>query len=232
MEQFVYTISHDLKSPLITVRTYLAMLQQDLLNKDQQEIDTDLRYISGAAEKMDQLLDSLLQYSRISKKEASPQTRAAGQLVADCLTALAGILKQKNVQMLVNKMPYSLHGDPLHFNQIWQNLIENAVKYMGDQDQPRIEIGATHRAQDVVFYVRDNGMGIAPEHWARIFTLFSQLNPNSDGSGLGLALIKKIVNLYQGRIWVESAGEGQGSCFMFTLPGAVLKQDQALFTHI
>ncbi len=79
----------------------------------------------------------------------------------------------------------------------------------------------------MVFYVRDNGMGIAPEHSGRIFNLFSQLNPDSEGSGLGLALVKKIVTIYQGRIWVESAGEGQGSCLMFTLPGAVVKQDQA-----
>ncbi|MFO7767187.1 MAG: HAMP domain-containing sensor histidine kinase [Pelovirga sp.] len=227
MEQFIYGISHDLKSPLITVRTFLAMLQQDLLHKDQQEIDIDLRYISGAADKMDQLLDSLLQYSRISKDKASPQTRAASQLVADCVTALAGILKQNHVQVVSNDMPYQLHGDPLHFSQIWQNLIENAVKYTGDQAEPQIEIGATRRAQEVVFYVRDNGMGIAPEHSGRIFNLFSQLNPDSEGSGLGLALVKKIVTIYQGRIWVESAGEGQGSCLMFTLPGAVVKQDQA-----
>ncbi len=229
MEQFVYAISHDLKSPLITVKTYLAMLQQDLRNKNLQEIDADMRYISVAADKMDQLLDSLQHYSRISKNEGSPQTRSAKQLVADCLTALAGILKQKDVQAVVNDMPYSLHGDLLHFSQIWQNLIENAVKYSGNQALLRTEIGATQEGQDVVFYVRDNGMGIAPEHRERIFNLFSQLNPNSDGSGLGLALVKKIVNLYRGSIWVESAGEGKGSCFMFTLPGALVKDDKEIW---
>jgi len=83
------------------------------------------------------------------------------------------------------------------------------------------------QAEDVLFYVRDNGIGIAAEHSERIFNLFSQLHSGSDGSGLGLALVKKIVTIYQGRIWVESAGEGQGSCFMFTLPGAVVNQDKA-----
>ncbi|MFN2356028.1 MAG: ATP-binding protein, partial [Desulfopila sp.] len=107
------------------------------------------------------------------------------------------------------------------------NLIENAVKYMGDQAQPRIEVEATQQSHDVVFYVRDNGMGIAPEHSERIFNIFSQLNPESEGSGLGLAMVKKIVSIYQGRIWVESAGKGKGSSFMFTLPGALVKKGTA-----
>ncbi len=97
--------------------------------------------------------------------------------------------------MTAGKLTQSLHGDPMHFGQIWQNLIENAVKYRGDQAQPPIEIGATQEGLDVVFYVRDNGMGIAPEHNERIFNLFSQLNPGSDGSGLGRALVKKIVSI-------------------------------------
>ena len=105
-----------------------------------------------------------------------------------------------------------------------RELIENAVKYMGDQPQPRIEIGAQERADGLVFYVRDNGIGIAPEHHQRIFNVFAQLDRNSEGTGLGLALIKKIVTSYQGRLWVESAGEGQGSCFCFTLPQAVSSQ--------
>ncbi|MFO7813335.1 MAG: PAS domain S-box protein [Pelovirga sp.] len=222
--QFVHSVSHDLKSPLVTVRTYVELLRQDLLSTDQSQINEDLNYISNAADKMQQLLDVLLNYSRIGRKNTQARTLAVSQEVEDCLSTVAGILQQKQVQVVINEMPYQLHGDPLHFGQLWQNLIENAVKYMGDQTHPQIEIGGTQQAaQDVVFYVRDNGMGIPPEHSERIFNLFSQLNPGSDGSGLGLALVKKIVSIYQGRIWVESAGEGQGSCFMFTLPEALIK---------
>ena len=228
MEQFVYSVSHDLKSPLVTVKTFTGMLRQDLLNADQPQINEDLNYIDKAADKMQQLLDSLLQYSRIGKSDTPAQTLSAGQSVADCLTALAGILKQHEVQVSASELPHLLHGDPLHFGQIWQNLIENAVKYRGNQAQPRIEIGATQEGHEVVFYVRDNGMGIAPEHRERIFNLFSQLNPESDGSGLGLALVKKIVSIYQGRIWVESAGRGEGSCFYFTLPDTLIKEDAGL----
>jgi len=227
MEQFVYGVSHDLKSPLITIRTFLAMLQKDLQNKNQQQINEDLKYIGAAADKMHQRIEALLHYSRIGRKSALLQTLSAGQLVKNCLTAMTGTLQQNQVQLVISDMPYQLHGDSLHFERIWQNLIENAVKYMGDQPQPHIEIGIMQQAQDVVFYVRDNGMGIAPEHNERIFNLFSQLNPETDGSGLGLALVKKIASLYQGKVWAASAGEGKGSCFMFTLPGALSSSEGA-----
>ncbi|HMB14861.1 MAG TPA: GAF domain-containing sensor histidine kinase [Pelovirga sp.] len=226
MEQFVYGVSHDLKSPLITIRTFLAMLQQDLLNEDQHQVKEDLNYIDKAAGKIQQLLDSLLEYSHIDRKDVPAQTLSVAQQLEDCLSSLAGILQNHGIQVTVSNCSLELRGDPLHFSQIWQNLIENAVKYMGNQAQPQIEIGVTRQGQDQVFYVRDNGMGIKPEHCQRIFHLFSQLNSESGGSGLGLALVKKIVSNYQGRVWVESAGEGKGSCFRFTLPGALVRSDQ------
>jgi len=226
MEQFVHIISHDLKNPLVTVKIFAGMLRQDLQHGDQQLINEDLNYIDKAADKMQQLLDALQKYSRIGTVNEPAQTSSADQQVHNCLATLAGILQQHQVQVTVSEIPYQLHGDPLHFGQIWQNLIENAVKYRGDQAQPHIEVGTTQQGDEVVFYVRDNGMGIAPEQSERIFNLFTQLNPCSDGSGLGLALVKKIVSIYQGRIWVESPGEGQGSCFMFTLPGAVINSER------
>jgi two-component system sensor histidine kinase EvgS len=221
LEEFVHIVSHDLKSPLVTVKSFVSILRQDLLNTDQSQISNDLKYIDKAADKMGQLLDALLQYSRIGRSDTSAQTLSAGQSLDDCLAALAGILQKHKVQVLTSELPQLLCGDPMHFGQIWQNLIENAVKYRGDQAQLNIKIGATQEGPDVVFYVRDNGMGIEPKHNERIFNLFSKLNPNSDGTGLGLALVKKIVSAYQGRIWVESEGKSKGSCFYFTLPGAV-----------
>jgi PAS domain S-box-containing protein len=228
LEQFVYSVSHDLKSPLITVRTYAGMLRQDLLSTNQQQITDDLQYIDKAADKMQQQLDALLKYSRTGREVSHPQSLSASQLVGNCLNLLAGILQNHQVLVSTSELSQLLHGDPLHFERIWQNLIENAVKYRGNRDQVQIEIGATQEGHDVVFYVRDNGMGIAPEHRGRIFNLFFKLNKDSEGSGLGLALVKKIVSIYQGHIRVESAGEGRGSCFYFTLPKALAKQDTAL----
>ncbi len=111
---------------------------------------------------------------------------------------------------------------------VWQNLIENAIKYRGNQPHLRIEIGVETQDKETIFYIRDNGMGIEKKHAERIFKLFSQLNPQCEGSGLGLALVKKIVELYNGRIWVESDGLERGSCFRFTLPGAILAEDTAI----
>jgi len=223
VEQFAYMVSHDLKSPLITIRTFLAMLRKDLLGSEQQQIDEDMNYIDQAADKMHLLLEALLQYSRIGRKDSLPQTLSVSQQVEKCLTILAGILLKKEVEVSTRGLSCQFYGDPLHFGQIWQNLIENAVKYMGGQAHPQIEIGTIRKGDEVVFYVRDNGMGIATEHHGRIFNLFTKLDANSKGSGLGLAQVKKIVELYSGRIWVESEGPGRGSCFYFTLPGAVKK---------
>ncbi len=224
MEQFVYSVSHDLKSPLITIRSFVELLRGDVQKGDQQKIRNSLDFIDKASARMEQLLEALLQYSRVSRSHSVSQTRPVGQVVDECLTALAGILTRSDVQVDVGDMPQSLYGDPLHFGRIWQNLIENAVKYMGGQPRPVIEVGVVDQMRDLVFYVRDNGMGIAPEQHQRIFGLFSQINPASEGTGLGLALVKKIISIYGGRIWVESAATDRGSCFYFTLPAAVGQQ--------
>ena len=221
LEQFVYIVSHDLKSPLITINTFLGMLQEDISANNTEGITEDLQFIKEATGKMESLLNALLRLSRIGRIDSSPQTQSLKKLVDDCLKILAGTLKQHQVNVVIGELQHQWHGDPLHFGQIWQNLIENAVKYMGDQPDPRIEIGAEDRAEGLVFYVCDNGIGLAPEHHQRIFNVFAQLDRNSEGTGLGLALVKKIVTIYQGEIWAESAGEGQGSCFCFTLPGAI-----------
>ena len=114
-----------------------------------------------------------------------------------------------------------LFGDLPRLVEIWQNLVENAVKYMGSQVKPSIKLGLEQVAGETVFFVRDNGIGIDTRYHENIFGLFNKLDSASEGSGLGLALVKRIVELYGGRIWVESQGSGQGSCFRFTLPGAL-----------
>jgi signal transduction histidine kinase len=106
--------------------------------------------------------------------------------------------------------------------EIWQNLVENACKFMGNQPKPRVEIGVEKRGPETVFFVRDNGAGIDPRYQAKVFGLFEKLDPKGEGTGMGLALVKRIVEMYKGRIWVESPGLGQGANFLFTLPGAVI----------
>ncbi|MFZ1984247.1 MAG: sensor histidine kinase [Desulfatitalea sp.] len=220
LERFTYTISHDLKSPLVTVKTFAGYLVQDLIQGDSERIEKDLHFIRGAADKMDRLLDELLEMSRIGRMVNAPVAVAFRALVDEALNAVAGSISTTGTTVQVADLALTLHGDRPRLVEIWQNLVENAVKYMGDQPAPCIEIGATPNGPETVFFVRDNGMGIDPRYHAKIFGWFQKLDPKSSGTGLGLALAKRIVELYKGAIRLESQGAGQGTCFYFTLPEA------------
>ena len=226
LEQLVYIVSHDLRSPLITISSFVEMLHQDLLAGNSERLEKNMGFIRGAIEKMDQLLGALLQLSRAGRREGTHQTTNFQTLANSNLKTLAGPLGEQQIKATINPQNVQLQGDPLQLGQIWQNLIENAIKYRGDNPSPTIEIGVDVSSGESEFYVRDNGIGIDPKQLERIFGLFSQLTPGSDGCGLGLALVKKIVERYQGKIWVESEGKGQGSCFKFTLPAAIIKEER------
>jgi len=115
----------------------------------------------------------------------------------------------------------TLFGDQPRLVEIWQNLVENACKFMGGQPEPRLELGARGSGRNTVFYVRDNGIGIESQYLEKVFGLFEKLDRNAEGTGLGLALVRRIVELNGGKIWAESQGRGLGTCISFTLPGAV-----------
>lgn len=221
MERFTYTVSHDLKSPLITLKTFLGYLQHDLANGDTGRIEKDIHFMLTAADRMDRMLEELLEVSRIGRIVNTPVVCTMRGVVASALDLVAGRTAEGRVDVLVEDADVVLFGDSLRLGEVWQNLVENACKFRGDQAQQRIEIGATGQGRDTVFFVRDNGIGIEPRHQEKIFGLFEKLDPESEGTGLGLALVKRIVELYGGKIWVESQGIGHGSCFCFTLPGAV-----------
>ena len=225
LERFTYTVSHDLKSPLVTVKAFLGYLEQDLSRSDAGRIVKDMQYIRAAADKMGQLLDELLVMSRVGRVVHPPVRVTLRELVGEALGMVAGPIAERQVEVHVSdEDTLELIGDRPRLVEIWQNLVENAVKYMGDQASPRIEIGTERRGLDTVFFVRDNGMGIDPRHQAKVFGMFEKLDPLSEGTGLGLALVQRIVELYRGTIWLESKGPGQGACFLFTLPDAVMKQ--------
>ncbi|MFH0995659.1 MAG: sensor histidine kinase [Pseudomonadota bacterium] len=218
MEHFIYRVSHDLKSPLVTAGAFLEYLKKDIAAQDLERVGKDMSYIRSAVEKMDQLLGELLELSRIGRVVRAPVAISFQNLVGEALSAVAGHIARQKVDVRVGEADVVLHGDAFRLSEIWQNLVENAIKYMGDQPHPSIEIGAERRKGEMAFFVRDNGMGIKPDDQAKIFGLFQKLNSGSEGTGLGLALVKRIVEMYGGRVWVESEGMGQGSCFWFTLP--------------
>jgi PAS domain S-box-containing protein len=222
LERFTYTVSHDLKSPLVTVKTFLGYLEQDLLNPDAERIKQDVGYMRTAADKMGHLLDELLNLARVGRKTNPPVRVTFQQLAQEVVGLVAGRISTSRAEVQVADAAVVLEGDRPRLVEIWQNLVENACKFMADQPKPRIEIGVEQRGAETVFFVRDNGAGIEPRYQEKVFSLFEKLNPKIEGTGMGLALVKRVVELYKGRIWVESGGLGQGANFLFTLPAAVI----------
>ncbi len=220
LERFAYTVSHDLKAPLITIKGYAGLLEQDLANGNARAIEDDIAQIEGAADTMNQLLRQVLELSRIGRVIHPAEDVGLEELARETVKLLGQAISDKRVDVLIAPDLPALHGDRIRLVEVLQNLIENAVKYMGDQPQPRIEIGARREGDEVVCYVRDNGLGIDARYHDKVFGLFDQLDRSVEGSGVGLAVVKRIVEVHGGRIWVESPGRGQGSTFCFTIPPA------------
>jgi PAS domain S-box-containing protein len=217
MEQFAYTVSHDLKSPLVTINGFLGMLQRDLAEGDPFRIRADLGRIGSAATKMMRLLNDVLELSRVGRASQLRERVSLHEVVREALELVAGPVEARKVRVIVSDALPDVVGDRSRLVQVVQNLIENAVKYMGDRPEPLVEIGVRPDAHRAVCFVRDNGIGIKSVHAERIFGLFEKLDPKSEGTGVGLALVRRILEYHGGGIAVESDG-ANGSTFVFYLP--------------
>jgi signal transduction histidine kinase len=217
LERFSYTVSHDLKSPLVTIRGFLGYLKKDAHKGDLLAFDTDLKRIESATDKMQALLNDLLELSRIGRVMNSPEEVALKEIVQDALTLVIDPSRDSHVTIALQDDLPVVNVDRARMVEVYQNLIGNAVKFMGGQISPKIEIGMKVMHDAPVFFVKDNGMGIDPVFHDRVFGLFNRLNPEVEGTGIGLSLVKRIVEVHGGRIWVESEGVDKGSSFCFTL---------------
>ena len=216
MERFTYTVSHDLKSPLITIQGFWVFLEKDAMAGNIAQMQTDITYIRAAASTMQRLLNELLELSRIGRV-VNPLTEVSlSELAQEAVTLVSGQITARGVQVHIAPDLPVVVGDRPRLLEVLQNLLDNAVKFMGAQPQPRINFGVRRDAGETVCYVRDNGIGIAPRYHEKVFSLFERLDGSSDGTGIGLTLVKRIIEVHGGRIWVESAGEGHGSTFCFT----------------
>ena len=227
LEGFTYTVSHDLRSPLVTVKGFVAHLATDLQAGDAVRAHGDLARIQAAADKMDRLLRDLLELSRVGRIVKPPSDLALEDVVREALFLSQGRLAARGVRVdVATGLPHAW-GDRARLVQIMQNLVENAVKFMGDQPEPRITIGqrAAPPGQAPVLFVRDNGIGIPQAQRDTIFTLFRKLDPHAEGSGIGLALVRRIVEAHGGRVWAESEGTGTGATFCIALPTGPPRQD-------
>jgi signal transduction histidine kinase len=217
LERFTYTVSHDLKSPLITIGGYLGFLEQNVQAGKLDKFGNDVNRIREATEKMQSLLNDLLELSRVGRLMNPPEETEFGKIVNDALALVDGLLREKNIRVIVQGQLSVVFGDHVRLVEVVQNLLENAVKFMGDRAEPCIEVGSLFENNERIFFVKDNGIGVDTAHHERIFGLFNKLDPQTDGTGIGLALVKRTIEVHGGRIWVKS-NIGEGTTFCFTLP--------------
>ena len=217
LERFAYTISHDLKSPIITIKGFAGALEKDLLKGNYERMAGDLKRVSDAADKMNDLLSDLLELSTIGHVINAQEVIGLNLIVDAALEQLAGPLEINNMNVEVQPGLPAVLCDRQRLTEVVQNLVENAINYMGDQAEPRIRFGMRDEDDRQVFFVQDNGMGIDEKYHQTIFGLFNKLDANSRGTGVGLALVKRIIEAHGGTVWVESEGAGSGSAFCFTL---------------
>jgi signal transduction histidine kinase len=218
LEAFIYTVSHDLKSPVVSMNGMASMMKEEYSG---QMDDTAKHYIDriiGNANYMEELIQGLLALSRIGRMQERRELIEVKDLIQNILEILHGQLTKQKIAVSVQAPLPRFTFNPIQLTQIFQNLISNATKFMGDQPDPRIEIGGREFEEGVEFYVKDNGIGIEPAYHDKIFAIFQRLHDvKVEGTGVGLPIVKKIVDLNDGKIWVESE-KGKGATFFFRLP--------------
>jgi light-regulated signal transduction histidine kinase (bacteriophytochrome) len=217
LEQFAYVASHDLQEPLRMVASYAQLLAKRYRGKLDADADEFIGYVVDGVHQMYQLINGLLAYSQVGSRVNAFQPTDCNAVLGSALAKLQGTIKDKGALITHDPLP-TIMADPLQLELLFQNLIGNGIKFHGEQP-PQIHVSVDQRADECVFSVRDNGIGIDPQYADRIFTIFERLHSTKDypGTGIGLAICKKIVDRHGGRIWVESQ-LGTGATFHFTFP--------------
>ncbi len=218
LERFIYTMSHDLENPLVTIRGFVGLLRKDAADGATHRLEHDMERIESAAAKMQRLIDELLELSRIGRIVSTSEEVALVEIAHEATRAHAVPIAAHGVEVSIAPELPSVFGDRVRLREVLEILIENAINYMGGQQTPRLELKPRDQGAETVVCVSDNGIGIDPRYHEKIFDLFQRLDADTEGTGVGLALAKRIVEVHGGRIWVESEGRGQGSTFCFTIP--------------
>lgn len=218
LERFTYTVSHDLKSPLITIKGFVGAIARDAEAGRIDRVKSDLARIENAADRMKTLLDELLELSRIGRVAHPSQRVDMTELCDEVIALLHGSITTAGAQVTVARDMGAVFADRVRLAEVMQNLVENALKFSAQAvPHPIVDLYVRQDGGERVFCVRDNGLGIDPVYLDRIFRLFEQLDQSREGTGIGLALAKRIIEVHRGRIWAESAGIGQGVTICFTI---------------
>jgi PAS domain S-box-containing protein len=217
LEQFAYVASHDLQEPLRMVTSFTQLLEKRYKNKLDRDADEFIGFIVDGALRMQSMINDLLQYSRIGTRGKPFIVTDFESILNQALINLKVTIEENNAIITHDPLP-TLMADPSQMTQVFQNLLSNAIKFRS-KEMPRVHVSAQKKEKKWIFSLRDNGIGIAPEFFEKLFILFQRLHSKSEypGTGIGLAVCKKIVERHGGKIWVESE-TGKGSTFYFTIP--------------
>ena len=217
LEQFAYLASHDLQEPLRAVAGPLQMLQMRYKGQLDNRADEFITHAVDGATRMQALINDLLAYSRVGRSDDARQLTDCAQILDQALKSLSVMMEESGAEVRKEALP-TLVAIPTHLTLLFQNLIGNAVKFRDKSRPVRIDVGAKRQGEGWLFWVKDNGIGIDPQYFERIFLVFQRLHTRAEypGTGIGLALCKRIVEQHGGQIWVESAQE-EGATFFFTL---------------
>jgi light-regulated signal transduction histidine kinase (bacteriophytochrome) len=218
LEQFAYVVSHDLQSPLQSIIGFVDLLAYKYKNKLDEKANRYIYFIEDGAKRMQQLIQGLLAYSRVGRKGGEFEPVDCKAIVEGVKHNLSASIAASQAEVICHPLPEAI-ADPLQLSQVFQNLIGNAIKFCRPEEPPKVEISAERKDNQWLFKVSDNGIGIEAEYFQRIFEIFQRLHTAEEypGTGIGMAICKKIVERHGGQIWVEST-VNVGTTFYFTLP--------------
>lgn len=220
LERFTYTVSHELKAPLVTINGFLGLLEKDINSGDRSNVHKDVQMISSAVRTMGQQLDNLLELSRIGRVVHPSEQFSLTRLCEGVTERMAGVIEQYRGRVDFDSDMPEAFADPVRIREVMQNLIENGLKFSSQVTEPRIGISAVVDGSKILCRVRDNGPGIEKRYHERVFELFDRLDTQVQGTGIGLSLVKRNVEIHDGDVWIESSGNGDGTTVCFTLPAA------------
>lgn len=219
LEQFAYVASHDLQEPLRMVKRYTQLIEQRYRGQLDEDADKFIDSAVDGVERMQELINDLLAYARVTTRSKSFAPIDCATVLDHALSNLKIAIEESNAAVTHDDLP-TVMGDETQLIRLLQNLIGNAIKFRKKEIQSEVHVSAERTGDEWTFSVRDNGIGIDPRHFERIFMIFQRLHSREEytGTGIGLAVCKKIVERHGGHIWVESE-PGKGSTFYFTIPG-------------
>jgi light-regulated signal transduction histidine kinase (bacteriophytochrome) len=217
LEQFAYVSSHDLKEPLRKIASYTQLLEQRFSERLDVEGKRYLSHVLNGVDRMQSLIHDLLVYSRTGKEEMRFEPVDMKRIVQQAVGDLETSMQENGAEVTMDDLPV-IEAQPAQMHQLFQNLISNAIKFHGAVS-PRVHVSARKEGEEWIFRIKDNGIGIDPKYQEQIFKIFQRLHSRNEypGTGIGLAICKKIVERHGGRIWVEST-PGDGSSFLFSVP--------------